>query len=379
MTTTVLGVRRLNRILLERQLLTRRHTLAAEDAIAHLVGMQAQAPHPPYTGLWTRLVDFDPDELSTLLTDRSVVRLSLMRGTVHLVTADDALALRPVVQRIHDATMRNHHEYGPGVRAVALDIDELIAQASELLEKEALTAKALGLALAAGRPDVAPGVLAHVVRTRLALLQVPPRALWRRSGQTVYRTAEHWLGRPLATVTAPDATLLRYLAAFGPASVADMQAWSGLNRLREVVDRLRPRLVVYRDDSGRELFDLPDAPMPDEDGPAPVRFVPEFDNLLLAHARRERIISDEDRRRTFTSNGIIRATFLVDGFVAGMWRIARSGGSGDTGGSDRRGPESTLDIEPFRPLDAADREALVAEGERLAAFHGLDAGRVRFV
>ena len=373
MTTTVLGARRLNRILLERQLLTRRHALSAEDAIAHLVGMQAQAPHPPYTGLWTRLVDFDPEELSTLLTDRSVVRLSLMRGTVHLVTAADALTLRPVVQRLYDAAMYNHHEYGAGARDVGLDPDELVVEAGELLEKEAMTAKALGLALAARRPDVAPGVLAHVVRTRLALIQAPPRALWRRSGQTVYRTAEHWLGRPLATVSAPDAMLLRYLAAFGPASVADMQAWSGLNRLREVVDRLRPELVVYRDDTGRELFDLPDAPRPEEDGPAPVRFVPEFDNLLLAHARRERIISDEDRRRTFTINGIIRATFLVDGFVAGMWRIV------DAKASGRPGPASTLDIEPFRPLADADREALVVEGERLAAFRGLDAGRVRFV
>ncbi|WP_406278917.1 winged helix DNA-binding domain-containing protein [Embleya sp. NBC_00896] len=365
MEITTLNARRLNRILLERQLLTRRHMMPAEAAIAHLVGMQAQAPHPPYTGLWTRLADFDPAELSDLLTTRRVVRLGLMRGTVHLVTASDCLALRPVVQSIYDADLYRNATHGLGDSKV--DLDELVAAGRELMAERPMTAKALGLALVERFPDEDPKALAHALRSQAALVQVPPRALWGRSGQAACTTAEHWLGRPLGTETAPDATLLRYLAAFGPATVADMQAWSGLGGLRAAIDRLRPELTVYRDENGRDLFDLPDAPLPEEDAPAPVRFLPEFDNLLLSHANRARVISDEDRKRVFTVNGIIRATFLIDGFVAGMWRLTRSGGT------------TTLDIEPFREPSESDRSALAEEGSRLLTFHGADGAEIRFV
>ncbi|MFJ8740493.1 winged helix DNA-binding domain-containing protein [Embleya sp. NPDC127516] len=370
MEITTLSTRRLNRVLLERQLLTRRHAISAEAAITHLVGMQAQAPHPPYIGLWTRLADFRPTELADLLTERRVVRLGLMRGTVHLVTADDCLALRPVVQSIYDADLYRNVLHGLGDSTV--DVRELVAAGRELMEKQALTAKGLGLALGELFPGENPKALAHALRSQAPLVQVPPRALWGRSGQSACTTAEHWLGRPLSTTSTPDAMLLRYLAAFGPATVADMQAWSGLGGLREVVDRLRPSLLVYRDESGRDLYDLPDAPLPPEDTPAAVRFLPEFDNILLSHANRTRIMSEEDRKRLFTVNGIIRATFLVDGFVAGMWRLTRAGKPVSPGSpaatTNPAGPPLTLEIQPFRPLTPATESALTTEAADLMTF-----------
>ncbi len=150
--------------------------------------------------------------------------------------------------------------------------------------------------------------------------------------------------------------LERYLAAFGPATVQDMQAWCGLTRLNEVVRRMRSRLRVFRDEQGRELFDIPDAPLPDENLPVAPRYVAEFDNVLLSHADRTRIISEDDRKRVFTINGIIRPTFLIDGFVAGIWSIVRERAA------------AALVIEPFRPLSREDQDSLIAEGEHLLQF-----------
>jgi len=160
----------------------------------------------------------------------------------------------------------------------------------------------------------------------------------------------------------------RYLAAFGPATVADIQAWSGLTRLKEVVERLRPRLRAFRDESGRELFDLPDAPRPNPDMPAPVRFLPEFDNVLLSHADRSRIISEEHRKQVFTVNGQVRGTILIDGFVNGMWKITQAKG------------EATLSIESFGHLSKKDRTSLTEEGLRLLNFvaHNVERREIRF-
>ena len=155
--------------------------------------------------------------------------------------------------------------------------------------------------------------------------------------------------------------MLRYVAAFGPATVADAQAWSGLTGLREVVGRLRPQLRTFRDEQGRELFDLPDAPRPDPDTPVPVRLVAEFDNLILSHADRSRIIGDAARQRIFTKNGIFPGTVLAGGYVAGMWRISRSRGT------------AVLAVELFGPLSARDRDALEAEGARLLSFAAAEA------
>ena len=213
-----------------------------------------------------------------------------------------------------------------------------------------------------------PAALAQGVRALVPLVQVPPRAVWGAAGQAAHTSAQAWLGRDLEAGPSLDRLVIRYLAAFGPASVQDAQAWSGLTRLREVVDRLRPGLRAFRDEQGTELFDLPDAPRPAPGTPAPVRLVAEFDNLALSHADRTRIISEPNRQRMFTRNGIFPGTVLVDGFVAGMWKITRSRAA------------AVLTIELIGPLGPRDREAVTDEGGRLLAFAAPEAGprEIRF-
>ncbi|MET9935502.1 MULTISPECIES: winged helix DNA-binding domain-containing protein [unclassified Streptomyces] len=350
----VLDRRALNRGLLARQMLTERVDATPATVIARLVGMQAQAPGPPYIGLWTRLSGFGVEDLAGLVRSREVVRVALMRGTIHLVTADDCLALRPVLAGALARGLQG--TFGPKLEG--LDLAEVAELGRKLVEEEPLTLSGLGIRLAERRPGRDPFALANAVRNLTPLVQVPPRGLWGESGQAAHTTAESWLGRPLATDSSPDAMVERYLAAFGPASVKDVQTWSGMTRIAESVRRLRPRLRSFRDENGVELLDVLDAPLPGPDLPVPVRYLPEFDNILLSHADRGRILTEERRRLVFTRNGLVRATFLVDGFVRGIWRI------------EQRRKEAVLVLEPFAPLTRKERDALVQEGEGLLAFAG---------
>ncbi|MBF5046628.1 winged helix DNA-binding domain-containing protein [Aggregicoccus sp. 17bor-14] len=362
----VLTPRALNRALLARQHLLQRAQLTVPQLLEHLVGLQAQAPNPPYYGLWSRLEGFRHEALSGLVQKRKVVRLALMRSTIHLVTARDALRLRPLVQPVLERGLKGNH----GRRLVGVDLEAVAQAGRALLEERPRTLSELGEALAPQFPRGAPESLAMAVRCLAPLVQVPPRGLWGVSGGAVHTTAEAWLGRaPEATLTL-DALVLRYLGAFGPASVKDVQTWCGLTRLDAVLERLRPRLAVFHDAQGRELFDLPEAPRPPEDAPAPPRLLAEWDNVLLSHAERSRIARAEDLKvKVFTQNGIVPGTVLLDGFVAGTWRLVR----------ERAG--TTLRIETFGPLSRRDRGPLGEEAERLLAFAAGDAPRtqVQFV
>lgn len=363
-----LGRRALNRATLARQMLLRRREMSTIEAIEHLVGMQAQAPNPPYVGLWTRLAGFHTEELARLIEDRRAVRIALMRNTVHLVSARDCLTLRPLVQPILDRGLYSTRANRAGIEG--MDIGALTAAGRALLEERPRTAKELGGLLQERWPERDPAILARAIRHLLPLVQTPPRGVWGKSGQTTHTTAESWLDRPLEPDPPPDDMILRYLGAFGPASVKDVQTWSGLTRLGGVMERLRPRLAVFRDERGKELFDLPDAPRPDPDTPAPTRFLPEFDNLILSHADRSRVIADEYRKLLASKNGMVPATVLVDGFVRGTWKTRRTRA------------KTTLEIEPFEPLAKVDRDALAEEGERLLRFvsepEGAETFEVRF-
>jgi hypothetical protein len=365
----VLSRRAVNRALLARQLLLDRPRLAdagrervqqVVGTIEHLVGLQAQAPFPPYYGLHSRLDGFRPEDLATLITDRSVVRIALMRGTIHLVSARDCLPLRQLVQPVIERGLRGAF----GKQLAGVDPAALAAAGRTLVEAEPMTFSQLGRALAAHWPDHPPAALAQAVRTFVPLVQVPPRAVWGKAGQSAHTSAEHWLGQP-GSVPGDDPAALarlvtRYLGSFGPATVRDVQAWSGLTGLKAVLKQLRPSLVTFRDERGAELFDLPTAPRPGEDAPAPPRLVAEFDNLVLSHAERSRVISPDATQRIYTVNGVIPGTVLIDGFVAGMWRL------------DRGRDAATLTIELFGPqsppgLDS-ERDALTAEAGRVLAF-----------
>ncbi len=357
--TGTLGTRALNRALLARQVLLERRAVTAASAVEHLVGMQAQSPQAPYVGLWSRLDGFHSDQLATLIANRRAVRTSLMRTTLHLVTARDCVRLRPVLQPVLTRAFGSTHF---AKQLAGLEIQPVLDAGTTLLEETPMSTAALGRRLAERWPDRDPVALAHAVRYLVPLVQVPPRGLWGRTGQATFTTVRSWLGRPVATEDRPDRMVLRYLGAFGPASVRDIRAWCWLTRLRTVVERLRPRLQLFRDEKGVELFDLPDAPRPDVDTPAPPRFLPEYDNLLLSHADRTRVIAHADRARAFT-----KGSFLVDGFVAGTWQVERARGGAD------------LLVEPFEPLRRRDQNDVTEEAERLAAFVAGDAhpGRVR--
>jgi hypothetical protein len=360
----VLGPRELNRATLERQLLLRRRKLSAVEAIEHLVGMQAQAPAPPYVGLWTRLEDFHPDDLKRLILERRAVRIALMRNTVHLVSARDCLAMRPLMQPVFDRTLYSTRANRANLEGV--DIEALVAAGRALLEERPRTAKELGKLLQEQWPEHDPASLARAIRHLVPLVQVPPRGLWGKSGPAAHTTAEAWLGRPLDPAPSLEETILRYLGAFGPATVKDVQTWSGLTRLGEVIERVRPRLRIFRDERGKELFDVPDAPMPDPDTQAPPRFLPEFDNLILSHADRTRVIAEEYRKAIASKNGMVPASVLVDGFVRGTWKTERSRG------------KATLEVKPFEPLAKEDRDALAEEGEQLIRFTGAGSYEIRF-
>jgi hypothetical protein len=244
-----LSLRQLNRATLARQHLLERATMPARELIAHLVGLQAQEPRDPYVGLWSRLVDFDAGELESLLLDREVVRLVVQRGTVHAVTADDCLVLRPLAQPLLTQQLHSHRDYAP--RLIGVDLDPVMEYAARVLAEPRNT-RDLRAELAAKFPDRDAAALAFACRNLLPFVQVPPRGLWSRSGQVVGTTALAWLGRDVHPNPSVDDIMLRYLRAFGPATVQDAATWSRYTGLREVFDRLRPRLHTYRDETGRE-------------------------------------------------------------------------------------------------------------------------------
>ncbi|WP_134684984.1 winged helix DNA-binding domain-containing protein [Brevibacillus migulae] len=356
-TVGILSPRALNRALLARQMLLRREKLSALEALERLVGLQAQAPNAPYFALWTRLEQFHQEELSRLIQERKAVRLAMMRSTIHLVSSRDSLQIRPWVQPVLERSLMGTYRK----QLARLDGKAIADAGRALVEEKPHTFSQLGKRLSERYPDRDPSALSAAVRALVPLIQLPPRGLWGESGQAAHTSGEAWLGQPLVSHPPEDDIILRYLAAYGPATIKDIQVWSGHTRLQETMERIRPQLVTFRDEQGDELFDLPDAPRPDPDTPAQPRFLGEFDNILLSYANRTRIIDDAYRKRVITANGIVHSVIIIDGFVAGTWKIGR--------GKDT----ATLHIEPFQQISKQERKALLDEGARLLQFAAADA------
>ncbi|AEE46605.1 winged helix DNA-binding domain-containing protein [Cellulomonas fimi] len=375
----------LNRALLARQHLLERATTGTVDAVEHLVGLQAQNAWSPYVGLWSRVAGFTHDDLGDALLDRRLVRTAVMRGTIHLLSARDARVLPTLTAPLYERDLLTNTQHGPALRT--LDVAAVTARARTLVEEEPRPSTVLGRLLAQDWPDVAPTTLAYAARGTLPLVQVPPRGVWGRSGATTWTTTDAWLGAPDGTVPDvrdPDVLaaelerlVLRYLAAFGPASVADVQAWSGLTGLAAVVERLGDRVVRFAAEPApgrsrpREVLDVPDGPRPPAQTPAPVRFLPDLDNVLLGHADRTRIVSDEQRRAMQSRNGVVPGTVLVDGEVAATWRVQRD--RLEPGPGRRRRERATLVVTPFAPLAAHHRREVALEAEAFVTFFADDA------
>jgi Winged helix DNA-binding domain len=350
--------RALNRATLARQLLLERSALPTIDAAEHLVGLQAQAPLAPYVALWSRLDAFDPAAAGAALDRRELVRTHAMRATVHLFTRDDALQLRALTRPMLASRFASSPfpKLLPGV-----DLDAVCVRARAIATDEAIGRVELGHRLGEHFPGVSEDALAYAVTYLEPMVQVPPRGVWGSRGPVRWQTFRGWLGADADEPASIDDVVLRYLGAFGPASAADVRIWSGLPGLRAVVDRLAPRLRVFVDDSGRELLDLPEAPRPHPDTPAPVRFLPEYDNVLLSYGDRARVIPDRRPVPLPPGEGARTGTVLVDGDFRATWRLDLS-------------PDApTLSIRATPRLTRGEESEARDEAHRLVAFVAPDA------
>lgn len=356
--TRRLTLAELNRATLARQHLLERSSMAPLAMIEHLVGLQAQAPNPPFIGLWSRIDALSFDEVSQLVLDRRAVRILTMRGTVHLLTAGDALGLQPLCRPVFDREFKAVR--GKKLAAAGIDRDLVRDRAEALLRKEPMSARQLAEVIMDEHPDWPESVREHVAavpRVSLPLVQIPPRGIWGESGTPTYRLIDDWLSAEPEPMPLEEVAR-RYLAAFGPATVRDLQQWCGLTRLKAVVEGIAGELEVFEGPNGETLYDLPDAPRPAADIPVPVRILPEFDNLLVSYADRSRVISDERRKAMSTLNGMVPGTVLVDGVVAALAKPQKAKGV------------ARLRIMPLERLGKAVRAEIEAEGRAMLAAMG---------
>lgn len=359
MPDNILNLRELNRATLSRQILLARESLPIPTAIERLAGMQAQLASAPFVGLWTRLNNFKREDLAAAIEARSIVKATMMRATLHLCSTEDFLRFRSALQPV----LSGAGETIAKQRGGNFDHAKLLTQARKFISEKPRTFAEISEWLAELMPGEDVGALRYTIRTHLPMVQVPVSGGWSYPGKPEFTLAESWIGQMIPPQDKEQEDRLkelvrRYLAAFGPASVNDMQTWSGfkLPLLKEVFESLKPELQTYRDENKRELFDLAGTSLPGEDVPAPIRFLPEFDNLLLSHQKRHRIIADEHKSKVYLPALRVAATFLVDGFVSGVWKV------------EKTKTAATLMIEPFGKLAKQDRTALIEEGERLIRF-----------
>ncbi|HET6152171.1 MAG TPA: winged helix DNA-binding domain-containing protein [Marmoricola sp.] len=317
--------------------------------VEHLIGLQAQDSLPPYLSLSARVDGFAPGDLSSLLESRALVRFFTLRGTVHVLKADDALRLRGWVQPALDRVSATNPAARPANHLSATDLDVVVRP---LLADGPRTHTEIGEALAAAYPGVPGDALRQVARERLPLVQVPPRGLWKRSGGVVYAYADSYLGQPFAD-TDVELLVLRYLTAYGPATPADMTKWSMVTRLGPVFTAMAKagRLETITDETGRTLYDAPGAPLADDGLDLPAVLLGKYDSIFLSHADRERIAPEAARKKWMGPNGGNGATLFLDGLLAGLWRVT----------------DDRVVVEPFATPTKAQQRAINVDVARVEA------------
>lgn len=341
-----MNARELNRATLARQLLLAREHLGVVEAVERLGALQAQEPRPPFLALWSRIDGFERADLHAALRKGTVVRAMLMRATLHVAGRKQYAALRPVLDDVMTRAMTGALKG----RDQGLDLDKVLPAAQKLLDKRPRTFNELRAELSDRFPKVNERALGYAVRTQLPLAMVPGDDDWAFPRDAEFAPAKVRLRKP-----DPRALVLAHLAAFGPATAADVQRWSGVQGIKQVLEGMREQLVTF-EAGGRELFDLPDAPRPGADVEAPPRFLPDFDSLVLAHDDRTRIIADRHKPKIASKNLRIPAMVLWDGFATATWRLER-----------RRGV-ATVAMKPFGKLPAGAKKRLEPEALALAAF-----------
>lgn len=366
MSDRVLTPQELNRTLLDRQLLLRRHRLPVHRAVERVAGLQAQWANSPYVALWSRLEGFERSQLTRALERGTLVKGTLMRTTLHIVTPRDYFTYLQVFRpdRIERFT-RELAKHAPDLHATEI-VDRALAAVGDRPAPRADFFEAAGEDRRFVPGNVRAWMLWVAMQTYGELIHVPPSGTWGHAGSPVFARARSWVGAARARPAGGDPRVhlvRRYLAAFGPASVADLNSWSQAGSLRPALNELEPRLRRFRDDAGRLLLDLRSATIVDGDVPAPVRFLPKWDTAILGYSppERWRILPERYRKRVIAVNGDVRQTFTVDGLIAGTWNVERS--------RDR----VTLTLEPFARLPKEARGELGKEGESLLGFVEPDA------
>jgi hypothetical protein len=348
-----LSNRQLNRATLARQMLLERSDLGIADAVRFLGGLQAQQSNDPYIALWSRLNGFTHPALTSLIVDRTLVRATSMRGTLHLHTADDLLNFRALVQPFLLAQWKSNflRRFGDNDKA------KIHRAGVRLLDKGPMTSGALGKALQEKFPSGEPLAKSVLLQMSETLIQIPPTRLWGNGSAPLLTRVENWLPPPYKRQLSRKDLVRRYLAAFGPASINDMQIWCRLTKLAAEFEALRNELVAFvSEDDGRTLYDLPDAPRPDPDTPAPVRFLPLYDNVYLGFDNRRRMLQTADMKR-INLFADFKPAVLVDGVIAAGWVVSMG----------KKGA-ARLDIEPYRKLTKTQIRELEKEGQAFLGF-----------
>jgi hypothetical protein len=333
--------------------------------VERLAGLQSQWAKPPFVGLWTRIAGFSRSDLAKATHDRKIVRATMMRMTIHTVSARDYVALRPALQPALTRGVMNI----VGKRVEKVDLPKIVEEGRAFFAEGSRDFDGLRKMFAKKHPKLDARALAYYVRGQLPLVLVPEEEQpWCYPGNADFALADEFLEKEIPQEAPANVLVRRYLAAFGPATARDFQTWSYMSSSKETFDAMRDELVTFRDDKKRELFDLPKAPRPDEDTEAPVRLLPDYDNIKLSYLDRRRFIDVAHKPRIYLANGRVRSTFLVDGFVAGVYAI------------EREKKRAILTFEPFVKVAKKVRDELAAEGESLVRFMEEDADRheVRF-